>query len=252
MEQLFLKLLLKQKLKLILLLGVIFIMFNGSSYAQDADNSGGFDIYYGGKFGTTVSQFTNEQPHTNVTQGITAGGFIGYNINEKMAVQLEISYFEEGGQLLNFETEYDLGFDTWYFAKADNQKITLHNIDIPVLFKYAIPLGAVKLHAVLGADLAINFYANNSHETTVYADDGNITTFTGDEDITSKIERYSIGATGGIGFEIPVLTNNYILIDARYKYGITPVYKGYSYRGIPQITGDLANNSMYIAIGFGF
>lgn len=252
MEQLFLKLLLKQKLKFILLLGVIFILFNDNSNAQDADNSSSLDIYYGGRFGTTVSQFTNEQPHTNTAQGITAGGFIGYNLNEKMAVQLEINYFEEGGQLLNFETEADLGFDTWYFAKADNQKVTLHNIDIPVLFKYAIPLGAVKLHAVLGADLAINFYANNSHETTVYADDGHITTFTGDEDITSNIERYSVGAVGGIGFEIPVLDNNYILIDARYKYGLMPVYKGYSYRGIPQITGDLANNTMYFTIGFGF
>lgn len=252
MEQLFLKLLLKQKLKFILLLGIIFILFNGNSNAQDADNSSSLDIYYGGKFGTTVSQFTNEQPHTNVTQGITAGGFIGYNINEKIAVQLEINYFEEGGQLLDFETQADLGYDTWYTTKADNQKLTLHNIDIPLLVKYAIPLGAAKVYAVLGADLAINFYADNSHETTVYADDGNITTYTGNEEFTSNIERYSVGATGGIGFEIPVFTANYILIDARYKYGITPVYKGYSYRGIPQINGDLRNNTMYITIGFGF
>jgi len=252
MVHLFLKLFLKQRLKFILLFGIICILFNDNSYAQDESNSSSLSIYYGGRFGTTISQFSNQQPHTNVSQGITAGGFIGYTINENMAVQLEINYLEEGGQLLNFETENDLGYDTWYFAKADNQKLSLYNIDVPLLFKYSIPLGSVKVFAVLGADLAVNIYAENSHETTVYTDDGAITTFTGDENITSNIERYSMGATGGIGFEIPVFSSNYILIDARYKYGIMPNYLGYSYRGIPQNRSDLTNNSMYFTIGFGF
>jgi len=209
-------------------------------------------LYYGVKFGTTVSQFTNEQPHTNTLQGLTGGFFVGYKLNEKMAVLAEINYLEEGGQLLSFETEADLGYDTWYFAKADNQQLSLHNINIPIMFKYSIPLGSAKVFAVIGADVSINVYSDIEHETTVYADDGNIITYNGTEDVTSKIERYTVGATGGIGFEIPVFTKNYILIDARYRYGIMPAYKGYSYRGIPQITGDLRNNSMYFTIGFGF
>lgn len=210
------------------------------------------DIYYGVRFGTTVSQFTNQQPHTNVIQGLTGGAFLGYTFNEQMAVQLEINYLEEGGQLLSFETEADLGYDTWYMAKADNQQLSLHNIDIPLMFKYSISMGSAKLFALIGADFSINIYSDIEHETTVVADDGNIITYNGTEDVTSKIERYNVGATGGIGFEIPVFASNYILIDARYRYGIMPAYKGYSYRGIPQVTGDLRNNTMYITIGFGF
>jgi len=245
MKQLIKNHLLKKMVVGTIFLGAIqFFIFN-KAFCQ-------VNLYYGGKFGTSISQFTNQQPHTNAKQGITAGVFVGYPINEKLSVQLEFNYLEEGGQLLDFQTDADLGHDTWYITKADNQKLTLHNIDIPVMAKYAIPLGNVKLYAILGADLVINIYANNSHETTVYADDGNITTYTGNEEFTSNIERYSAGALGGIGFEIPVFTNNYILIEGRYKYGITTVYKGYSYRGIPQISGDLKNNTMYFTIGFGF
>jgi len=227
-----------------LLLGVILLLLIGNTNAQS--------IYYGGRFGTTISQFTNQQPHTNAMQGITGGAFIGYSLNDKMAVQLEINYLEEGGQLLNIETEADLGYDTWYSTKADNQKLILHNIDIPLMSRYSIPLGSAKLFALIGADIDINIYSGISHETTVYDDDGNITTYYGNENVTSKIERYTVGATGGIGFEIPVFTSNYILIDARYRYGVMPSYVGYSYRGIPQITGDLSNNTMYFTIGFGF
>jgi len=252
MKNIFLKLFPKKTLKFILLFGVICILFMDNSNAQSTNDSNALSIYYGGRFGTTISQFTNQQPHTSSIQGIVGGAFIGYAFNDNMAVQLEINYLEEGGQLLKIETEADLGYDTWYMTKVDNQKLILHNIDVPLMFRYSIPLGSAKLFALIGADLGVNIYSGISHETTVYADDGNILTYSGNEDVTSKIERYNVGATAGIGFEIPVFTSNYILIDVRYRYGVMPSYVGYSYRGIPQVTGDLSNNTMYFTIGFGF
>jgi hypothetical protein len=216
------------------------------------ESKGQTNLYYGGKFGTTISQFTNQQPHTNINQGITAGGFIGYNINDKMAVQLELSFMQEGGQLLRVENPDDLNYSTWYNLKVENQDVTLNNLDIPVLFKYSYPLSSVKIYANLGAAMGYTIHAGTQYETTVYTETGSFHTYTSEENITSKIEKINFGIVAGLGFEIPVFTKNYILIDARYRYGLMPVYKGHSYVGLPQVTGDLNNNTMYITLGFGF
>ncbi len=255
MKKLFrVKLFLKKKLMYMFLLGIICLYFADNTTAQDAvtTTATGQGIHFGGKFGTTVTQFTNQQPHTTVKQGITAGGFFNYSFNNNMAIQLELNYLQEGGQLLCINLPGDISYVTWYGAKIDNQNVTLHNLDIPLLFKYSYPLGASKVFVVAGPALGINFHSSIKHETTVFTNIGSFHTYTGEENITSKIERYNIGITAGLGFEIPVFNKNYIIIDARYRYGMMPVYKGYSYRGIPQITGNLKNNTMYFTVGLGF
>lgn len=245
MKHLFSNQFLKKKLVYLIFSGAICLYFTGNTIAQQ-------NVYYGGKFGTTITQFTNQQPHTSVKQGITAGGFVGYNFNDKMALQLELNYLQEGGQLLSVEHSWDLSNSSWINIKTDNQNVSLHNLDIPLMFKYSYPISHSKIFLVAGPALGINFHSGIKHETTILTEIGNVSTYTSEENITSKIERYNIGITAGIGFEVPVFTDNYLLFDLRYRYGILPVYKGYSYRGLPQITGDLQNNTMYITIGFGF
>ena len=245
MKHLFRNQFLKKKLVYLIFTGTICLYFTGNTFAQQ-------DVYYGGKFGTTITQFTNQQPHTSVKQGITAGGFAGFNFNDKIAVQLELNYLQEGGQLLSVEHSWDLSNSSWIEIKTDNQNVTLHNLDIPLMFKYSYPIGHSKIFLVAGSALGINFHSGIKHETTILTEIGNVSTYTSEENITSKIERYNVGINAGIGFEIPVFTRNYLLFDLRYRYGMMPVYKGYSYRGLPQITGDLQNNTMYITIGFGF
>lgn len=246
------KLFLKKKLMYMFFLGTICLYFADNATAQEASNTTSSGVHFGGKFGTTVSQFTNQQPHTTVKQGITAGGFVYYSFNNHIAIQLDLNYMQEGGQLLYFDLPYLLSNSTWYDVKTENQNVTLHNLNIPLMFKYSFPLGASKIFAVVGPDVSINFHSGIKHETTVIRDDGSFHTYTGEENITKKIERYNVGITAGIGFEIPVFSNKYIIIDARYRYGMMPVYKSYSYVGIPQITGNLKNNTMYFTVGLGF
>jgi opacity protein-like surface antigen len=254
MKHLFSKLFIRREYIYILFLGITYLAFADKTIAQESVSGSSLlkDMYYGGKFGTTISQFTNQQPHTSVKQGITLGGFAGFNFNDKMTVQLELNYLQEGSQLLSVEHSWDLSNSSWIEIKTDNQNVTLHNLDIPLMFKYSYPLGTSKIFVVVGPALGINFHSGIKHETTILTEIGSVSTYTGEENITSKIERYNVGITAGIGFEVPVFTSNYLLFDLRYRYGMMPVYKGYSYRGLPQITGDLQNNTMYITIGFGF
>jgi opacity protein-like surface antigen len=254
MKHLFRKLFLKRAVIYILFLGITYLAFADKTIAQESGSGSSLlgNMYYGGKFGTTISQFTNQQPHTYIKQGITAGGFIGYNFTDNLAVQLEINYLQEGGQLLSIEHSVDLSNPSWIETKTDNQSVTLNNLDIPLMAKYSYPIGTSKVFVNAGAAFGYNMHSGVDHETTILTEIGSVSTYTSEENITNKIEKINVGIIAGIGFEIPVLTNNYILIDARYRYGLMPVYKGYSYRGLPQVTGDLKNNTMYFTIGFGF
>ncbi|MBI9054438.1 MAG: PorT family protein [Bacteroidales bacterium] len=254
MKHLFREHFLKKEFVYILFSITICIYFTGNTIAQENEGSSSIleNINYGVKFGTTITQFTNQQPHTTIKQGITAGLLAGYNLNDYLSLQLELNYLQEGGRLLSIEHSWDLNRSSWYLIKTDNQNITLHNLDIPIMLKYSYSLGTSKIFIVLGPALGINFNSSIKHETTVLSDAGNTSTYTETENITNSVERYNVGISAGLGFEIPVLINNYILIDARYRYGLMPVYNGYSYRGIPQITDNLQNNTMYFTIGFGF
>lgn len=252
MKHLFRNLFLKIKIAYILFFGITCFYFSATTVAQESSSSFLENIYYGGKFGTSMSQFTNQQPHTNEKQGITGGAFVGYNLNSKLALQLEINYLQEGGQLLSIEHSWDLSNNSWIDIKTDNQQVTLNNLDIPLMLKYSLPLGASKIFIVAGGAFGYNIHSGIKHETTILTEIGSVSTYTSEENITSNIEDYNIGIIAGLGIEIPVLKSNYILIDARYRYGMMPVYKGYSYRGLPQITGDLQNNTMYFTLGFGF
>ena len=254
MKHLFIARFLKYKFLHLLFSSIFCIALTSNTSAQGNAGSSSLTegISYGVKFGTTITQFTNQQPHTNVNQGMTAGGLVAYNFSDKLAIQLELNYLQEGGQLLSIEHSWELSKDSWIDIKTDNQSVILHNLDIPLMIKYALPLASAKVFVNAGAAFGYNIYASVKHETTILTEIGSVSTYTGEENITSNIERYNVGIIAGLGFEIPVLNSNYILIDARYRYGLMPVYKGYSYRGIPQITGDLHNNTMYFTMGFGF
>ena len=165
MKHLFSKLFIRREYIYILFLGITFLAFANKTIAQESISGSSLleNMYYGGKFGTTISQFTNQQPHTSVKQGITVGGFAGFNFNDNMAVQLELNYLQEGGQLLSIEHSWDLSNSSWIEIKTDNQNVTLHNLDIPLMFIYSYPLGTSKIFAVVGPALGINFHSGVKH-----------------------------------------------------------------------------------------
>ena len=208
-------------------------------------------LHFGVKVGSTISSFTNQQPHTSVAIGLAGGVTAAYSFNSNMALQLELFYAQEGGRLLNIDIPSFLGQDYWYIEKVENQRVVINTLNVPLIFKYKIPLGSSGLSIFVGPNFGYNISAAAHKEVTVLTEVSSFHTYTASEDISSNIEKYSIDAIGGIGFEIPV--GNYILsVEGSYKYGITPVYKSYSYVGIPQITGDLKCNTVNITLGLAF
>ncbi len=244
----------KQLLYRELLLVAVFLFCTVTMVAQeDVSSGGGFlnNMKYGLKFGTTISEFTNQQPHTNSNQGITVGGFVDYGFNEKMSLQLEVGYFQQGGRLLDIYIPDYSGNSSWYIINIKNKEIIMHNIELPVLFKYSLKISGFKLNGFIGPSFGYNLHTGVIKEGTIIDEYGGPHTYTGEENITNNMEKIQYSATAGIGFELPISDKLYILIDARYRYGINSVYNGYSYLEIPEIQGNLKNNSMYFTIGLG-
>lgn len=211
-------------------------------------------IHYGIKVGTTLSSFSSEQPHNNFKPGLTAGGFVSYDLSGSFSLQLEPMYLQQGGNLISI-VDYPmlLVSDPPFLFEVKDQKITYHNIDVPLLIKFKKAISGLTLFAVAGPTVGFNFNtetknnvsARSSDQIPVYYD------FYQEENITSDIKPWQYGAVGGIGFEAPVGKHT-LIFDMKYRYSINTTYPGFSYLGITQVQGDLRTNSFYFTLGFGF
>ena len=236
---------------LLLTLGLILPGNTNGQQLESGGGSGGLPIVFGPKLGISINSFSNEQPHNNITLGFTGGAFVKYAFNNNIAVQIEALYIQQGGRLLYMDMPNLVGRQNWYMASIENQRIALHNLNIPVLFRYNFPMDDLTISAVIGPDLGFNVSAISQTETTVFTEVGSFHTYTENKDITSNTESFNMAASIGGGIEIP--TGDYmLLVDVRYRYGFTPVYKSYSYVGIPQISDNLNNHSLTLTIGLGF
>lgn len=211
-------------------------------------------IHFGIKAGTTLSSFSAEQPHTNFKPGLIVGGFISYDLSGNLALQLEPSYMQQGGSLVSI---YDYltfqVYDPPFFIEVRDQKVTFHNIDIPLLLKYKKNIGGLNLFVVAGPSIGLNFDAVTKNEVSARSLDQIpiYYHFYEEDNITSSMKLLQYGATGGIGFETPIGKHT-LVFDMKYRYGLNKTYPGYSYLGIYQVQGDLKTNSFYVTLGFGF
>ncbi|MEF8812151.1 MAG: porin family protein [Bacteroidales bacterium] len=238
-----------------LLLLLVFILVGYPLIAQEDDSdseASGIPINFGGKFGATLSQFTDQQPYTNNAQGYTGGAFVRYNFSQLFSLQLEANYSQQGGRITRFDVPDYYGLEgSWYDFKVENQYLRMHNLEAPLLAQFSFDLEGNSLIINLGPAFSYNVHSGILSEGTVFSG-REFHTYTGEENVSSIINSYEYSAIGGIGFEFDVSPDMFLTVDARYKYGINPVYEGYSYIGIPQIQGDLKNHSLYFTLGFGF
>jgi len=233
------------------LLGV-FLLSSTTLSAQEAQSSTTNLFSYGVKAGGTLSSFSQEQPHSNKIAGIAVGLFTNYSLSNRIALQFEINYNEEGGRLLSFDIPENTGKQTWYTTKINNNKVCLHNLNIPLLFRYNFRFQNYRVYSVLGPNLSINLKSVVEDEGLIIPSDGGFIPFNQSTEISAKIENFTYSVSGGMGIEIPLNNTKYLVFDVRLKYGLTNVYKGYSYVKLLQNSDHLKNNSLTVSIGYGF
>ena len=218
-----------------------------SVFAQD-DHLG---LSYGARVGATVSTFSNEQPHTSSRLGFLVGGVVEYGFSNILSVQAEPSYMQQGGRYVRFSDDTRFGSNGSLFdLYTTNSDVILHTLDVPVLAKYRLPkFGDVQPNVVLGPAIGYTLGASNTYQTTYYYNQ-TFTTANAYREEKSQYEPFQVGITGGFGGEVSLGTKR-LLIDFRYRYGVTPVKKGYSYVDVFTVQGDLRTHSAYVTIGIG-
>lgn len=237
-----------------IIIPIVCLVFMSSALLAQEETEQASKIHYGIKAGTTISRFSSEQPHNNFKPGITAGVFINYAFSSHISLQLEPAYFQQGGNLISI-VDYPMLLvdDPPFLFKMKDEKITYHNIDIPLLLKYEKTIGGLKFFGVAGPSLGLNLNttavsnasARSYDLVPVYFD------FSERENISSNISTMQYGITGGLGFEAPVGKHS-LIFDIKYRYSLNKTYPGYSYLGIAPVQGDLQSNTLYITLGFGF
>ena len=229
---------------------LVWITFLTGCLAGYSQESGG--LSFGVRLGPVLSSFNNTQPQTGVNYGFTVGGLVEYAFSDVFSVQAEPAYLQQGGTYIRFSDDRRFrDFDSFSSVYTTDNRVTLHSADLPIMAKYKfLAFDVVAVSVVLGPSVSYLFYANNSFERT-YHFARTFTTIEGTENITSEYERFQVAGTGGLGLEFPA-NNNRIFVDLRYKYGITPVKKSYSYIDLFDVQGDLSVQSFYFTLGFGF
>jgi hypothetical protein len=231
-----------------------FVFLFTQTYAQEnnqeSSGSSGLDLRFGGKFGTTLSSFTNQQPYTNQAQGLTAGGFVRYGLTDALTVQLEVNYFQQGGRLTNFDVPSMYGSIDWYDMEVSNQYLRMHNIEVPLLAQYTLTFNKLSVVGQLGPSFGYNVHSGVISDQTAFNTGAYPRNYSDEKNVTSKINALQYSITAGISIEYPLIKDIALSLEGRYRYGLNSVYDGYSYLSIPQVQGDLQNHSTYFSIGF--
>lgn len=233
-----------KRIAVLLLIGVLSGVLFIPSEAQ---------LSIGVKGGITVSSFSNTSPHTTVTQGFDIGVFGAYQLSDGLLLQMEAELLQQGGHLVTIEDLTRIGANPFQYPfpiKVRDSKVTINNINVPLLLKYRL-VSSASLNILLnaGGSAGINVFTHSKETITAPSADGmTYVTFNESNGITREYQLWHFTACGGLTFEIPLASRN-ILFDARYYYGINPIKTGHSYLDTPIIMSDLSTNTLSITIG---
>ena len=241
------------KKKLHLLLAFVLALLWNSGYAQndveDRLGSSNDGIKIGVRIGGVLNTFNHAQPHTGEKTGAAASFLAEKFFSDKFSVQGELSYLQQGGTYAKY-TDNTVPGDLPYLTMTSS-KITAQYADLAIIAKYQLfQIDDFSFNIIAGGAFGYNVGVINTYERTYY-DSRLFYTVDGKQMITHLFEPYQVGALGGIGGKINIGSKQ-LIVDLRYRYGLTSAMKEFSYIDLPTVSGDLYTNSFYVMLGFGF
>jgi len=205
---------------------------------------------FGLKAGANLSTFTGKSYTDNsLKAGFHAGGFAEIKASEKLFVQLELLYSEQGAKIDFSQWIPDAALRIKY-----DEKWNLNYLNIPVMLKYYVYKG---FNIEAGPQIGILLKAEEKYESNFTSPDfpeGTIRT-SGKDDITEHFKSIDVAINAGVGYDF----TSHIFANARYSYGIIDIYdfSPNSQSDVPgqsiDITKSVArNNVLSVAVGYKF
>ncbi|MTI24820.1 porin family protein [Fulvivirga kasyanovii] len=221
-----------------------------SAFAQEEATSA--TIEYGFKAGAVMSELSSSY-HTGSRLGFTAGAFGSYQINDMLAVQAEVAYFQSGGTYLQFKDESRFGGSSDFFNNhVKDASVTLHNIYVPVQARFAPFSNPAFPKFLIGPYMSYNISATESYQKTGQLNGNVFVTAAGEDVVSDQYKNFQFGAVAGLQFDIPTEGSFDLVIGAAYQYGITPVKESFSYIDFVEVTEDVTANAFSFTVGVKF
>lgn len=202
--------------KMMIFLIILSFVFIGTLSAQGI-------LGFGIKGGLNIAKLTVKNADIDLDSGFklgpTFGGFVIYNLNDKLAIQPEFLYTVKGGSWEYSISVMEDGYDVVLDGK-DNSK--LNWLDIPILVVFN-PNDKIKIFA--GPFLEV--FLNGTYEDEVtYSGTYEGEPFSESGSESGDIESDDINSPGfGIIFGGAYMLGNNLEVEARYALGLNSVLK---------------------------
>jgi hypothetical protein len=176
------------------------------------------DVRLGIKAGATLSSFSGgDVSDAKYKFGFNGGLTANFGINDRLSFQPELLYSMKGVKGEDSET-LNMGGDI--YSSSEKVSVTLHYIDIPLLFK----LNSNQLFFEAGPQLGFIAGQKTTDEGTItYTRGGSTTTqnFSRSSTSTDGLRKVDVGYVLGVGYQL----SEDVSLGLRYNGGFTSIDK---------------------------
>ncbi len=235
------------KHKLFIICTGLFLSFSLQTFAQTI----------GIKAGPVYNHFISNQQHVKGNVGVVAGVAYHHSLSSKMGLVAGLEYLQLGGGLLTIEDNTRYGVSPYldpFATKARDSKVTLHTVNLPILVKYQLigdNTGGITLG--IGPEVSYTIKATSYDIITLPygANEGYWVTYTQTNLETDNYSPFNIAASANLGFDF-MAGKIPIGLDFKYRYGFTPIRKGYSYLDLADIRSNVYQGTFLFTIEYKF
>jgi hypothetical protein len=222
---------------IMIFLMILSFVFIGTLSAQG-------NLGFGIKGGLNMAKLNVEDADVDMDEGFklgpTFGGFVTYNLNDKLAIQPEILYTAKGGSYEYSESMMGGGYDVLWDS---NSELKMNWLDIPILVAFK-PNDKIRIFA--GPFLEIYLNGKADYEGTISGTyEGE--TFSESESGSEDIESDEINSPGfGLIFGGAYMLGNNLEVEARYALGLTSIIEDEG----EDIEGSLKNSGIQVLVNY--
>lgn len=172
----------------------------------------------GPEAGVSLSRYGRDADANDFKPGIVSGLFVTYSIINTFAITGKFLYHQKGATFANNDIKQTLGY-----------------IEIPVIGRYFLNKeGQFRPNIFIGPSIGILTGAKNKVGSN---DPEKLDTF------KDSFNTMDLGITGGVGCNIRILNETYLVLDARYTHGVSDISKS---------NMDVNNNDFAFTAGVSF
>jgi hypothetical protein len=192
-----------------------------TAYAQGSDRVWSI----GPEVGVNFSKWGGDADESDYKAGLVAGGFVTYSIRDTYGFTAKVLFSQKGAA---YTEDGGLGDDV-------DVKTQLNYIEIPILARVFFNReGDVRPNVFLGPSFGFLTGAKFKVEDEDYEDI---------EDYKDSFNTFDAGLAAGLGLNIRVGGEMYLIVDARYTYGLSDIGKG---------SGSFNNQAVAVTAGLSF